>query len=117
MKTFSSVAGTALPEADSIPKNTRRLSGTEVAYPAPEAVLHPAPDRRNNFDALRLALAILVLFSHSYSLAGAVDPIVRLTRWQFDGGTIAVDGFFVISGYLITDSWLRSRSTDAFLAK
>jgi peptidoglycan/LPS O-acetylase OafA/YrhL len=77
----------------------------------------PGTDRQNNFDALRLALATLVLFSHSFVLAGDVDPIARATRMQLDGGAIAVDGFFVISGYLITQSWLNSRSTDQFLEK
>ncbi len=72
---------------------------------------------RNNFDALRLALASLVLFSHSYVLAGSTDPIAILSARQLDGGALAVDGFFVISGYLITQSWLSSASTDGFLRK
>ena len=78
---------------------------------------HAASDRQNNFDALRLALATLVLFSHSYVLAGDAEPIGRLTRHQLEGGSIAVDGFFVISGFLITRSWIVSRSTDDFLGK
>ena len=74
-------------------------------------------DRQNNFDALRLALATLVLFSHSFVLTGEVDPIAHATKMQLDGGAIAVDGFFTISGFLITQSWLNSGSTDRFLAK
>jgi peptidoglycan/LPS O-acetylase OafA/YrhL len=77
------------------------------------------PAHKNNFDALRLFLAALVLFSHSYPLAGVgpLEPIAVLTRGQVDGGGIAVDGFFVISGYLITWSWLSTGSTDRFLRK
>jgi peptidoglycan/LPS O-acetylase OafA/YrhL len=77
------------------------------------------PAHKNNFDALRLFLAALVLFSHSYALAGvdALEPIVVLTRGQVNGGGIAVDGFFVISGYLITWSWLSTGSADKFLRK
>ena len=77
------------------------------------------PAHKNNFDTLRLFLAALVLFSHSYPLAGvnALEPIVVLTRGQVNGGGIAVDGFFVISGYLVTSSWLSTGSTDKFLRK
>jgi peptidoglycan/LPS O-acetylase OafA/YrhL len=77
------------------------------------------PSHQNNFDALRLALATLVLWSHSYSLAGveSLEPLVRFTHGQVNGGAIAVDGFFVISGYLITMSWMTSGSTDVFLRR
>jgi peptidoglycan/LPS O-acetylase OafA/YrhL len=77
-------------------------------------------DRQNNFDALRVVLAALVLFSHSFPLvAGTNDaePFFRLSSGQITGGELAVNFFFVISGYLITRSWLASRSTDAYLKK
>jgi len=69
--------------------------------------------RSNNFDFLRFFFASLVIFSHSYAIlyGGTLhgyDPLVRLTsQIGFGGG--AVDGFFLISGFLITASWLHCK--------
>ena len=61
----------------------------------------------NNFDAIRLVAAFLVLFSHSYPLTRmAPDPLVALTGGHTDGGRAAVAAFFVISGFLVTRSVL-----------
>jgi peptidoglycan/LPS O-acetylase OafA/YrhL len=71
---------------------------------------------RNNFDLLRLVLAGLVLWSHSYSLAGTSDPLRRLTG-VLEGGRLGVEGFFVLSGFLVTQSWHRSTSAGTFAVK
>ena len=76
--------------------------------------------RANNFDFLRLFFALLVLYSHSYAIATgdqARDPIVSLTRGQESGGSIAVDSFFIISGFLITASFERSKTLFAYFKK
>ncbi len=76
--------------------------------------------RENNFDFIRLFLAVLVIFSHSYSLgsgSAASEPVNRLTHNQVTGGEIAVDLFFVISGFLITASYERSASIASYLKK
>jgi peptidoglycan/LPS O-acetylase OafA/YrhL len=76
--------------------------------------------RANNFDFLRLFFALLVLFSHSYVLATgdqSRDPIVTLTRGQEPGGSIAVDSFFIISGFLITASFERSKTLFSYFKK
>ena len=59
----------------------------------------------------------MVLFSHSFPLTGdaRAEPIWRLSREQASGGSLAVTIFFVISGYLITLSFERTRSTAAFV--
>jgi len=58
----------------------------------------------NNFDALRLLAALLVMWSHSYpALAIGPDPIAGITRW-LSGGEIGLATFFVISGFLVTIS-------------
>ena len=79
------------------------------------------PDHRvNNIDALRLILAVLVLFSHSYPLgigSEEDEPLARLSGAQLTLGTLAVDGFFILSGFLIAPSWERSRSAASFLRK
>jgi peptidoglycan/LPS O-acetylase OafA/YrhL len=76
-----------------------------MSWSAPDAL------RRNNFDFLRFFLAALVIFSHSFALLSGTDatePLARLTRGQLPSGHLAVDFFFVISGFLITHSALRS---------
>jgi len=62
--------------------------------------------RSNNFDALRLLFAVLVIFSHSFALVGLPEPII----WTSTVGAMAVHGFFAISGYLIAKSLLRASS-------
>lgn len=68
---------------------------------------------RNSFDLLRLLAATTVIAFHASALAGH-------TPWSMDQinlGALGVGAFFVISGYLVTDSRLRSASLGAFLAK
>lgn len=67
--------------------------------------------RLNNFDFLRFSAATLVLFSHCYPLSGrnVEEPIVRLTGCE-SGGGLAVAIFFIISGYLVSASYLNSKT-------
>jgi peptidoglycan/LPS O-acetylase OafA/YrhL len=59
----------------------------------------------NSFGALRLALAALVIFSHSHPLGGwDYDPTFYLWRSQTHLGDLAVFGFLAISGYVVTTS-------------
>ncbi|MBW0116085.1 acyltransferase family protein [Pseudonocardia abyssalis] len=71
--------------------------------------------RRNSVNALRLALAGIVLISHSLKFQGYEDPVGHLTGGDVDMGTMAVDGFFALSGFLILGSWLSSPSTGRYL--
>lgn len=74
----------------------------------------------NNFDFLRWALAVLVILSHSFALLSGSDETEPLMRWtgsQLTFGGLAVNWFFVISGFLITHSWLRCKSLPRFLRK
>ncbi len=91
-----------------------------------EKVAEPAPFWRtldqhtNNFNALRLILAVLVIVAHSYQTTdgtNARELLTIATRGQESFGEIAVDLFFVISGVFITASWFRSRSMQDFLYK
>jgi peptidoglycan/LPS O-acetylase OafA/YrhL len=71
-------------------------------------------------DFMRFALATLVIFSHSYALLAGGDhtePLYRLSRGQITWGGLAVDAFFILSGYLITQSWLRSDGFADYLKK
>lgn len=73
----------------------------------------------NNFDFLRLNLALLVIVSHSWLLIGRnpSDPMMLATRGQMDSGAVAVNAFFIISGFLIAQSWTRSSGWRDFLAR
>ena len=76
--------------------------------------------RQNNIDFVRIFLALLVIFSHSFPLTlghERTEPFILLSRGQVTGGHIAVDLFFILSGFLITASYERSRSVASFLRK
>jgi len=71
--------------------------------------------RENSLNALRLLLACAVLASHSWQFArDESDPVGRLADGP-DLGDMSVDGFFLISGFLITRSQLRASSTGRYL--
>lgn len=69
----------------------------------------PLPARNRNLDLIRLMAAILVLFSHCYPLAGRAIEEPFLWTFGHTGGDIALCTFFVISGYLIAASYIRSQ--------
>jgi peptidoglycan/LPS O-acetylase OafA/YrhL len=64
----------------------------------------------NNFNLLRLIFAMAVLYMHSYSLVGAPEPVI----WRHTIGNVAVHGFFVLSGYLISRSFTREPNLAIF---
>lgn len=68
--------------------------------------------KTNNFDFLRFVLASFVLITHSYPLTGneECDVFCKLFNQQAQLSYIGVRCFFVISGYLIFQSILRSKS-------
>lgn len=75
--------------------------------------------RSNNFDFLRLIFASFVVITHSYPLSGVpeADFLSQITRGQMSFSYIGVKGFFIISGYLIFKSLLRSKSLPDFYWK
>ncbi|QND52311.1 acyltransferase [Phyllobacterium sp. 628] len=72
--------------------------------------------RKNNFNILRLLAAFLVLFSHSFPLTGTTEPIGAFLGYT-SGGGIAVDVFFVISGYLVTISGTQNNLFSFLLSR
>lgn len=65
--------------------------------------------RANSIGVLRLTLAFAVLVAHCWPLALGRSMLGSAeTREQADVGRLAVYGFFVLSGFLVTGSALRS---------
>jgi len=64
--------------------------------------------RNNNFDILRLFGALLVIFSHSFALAGFTEPKVPFQFTTF--GTLGVQIFMLIGGFLVTMSFLNRKN-------
>jgi peptidoglycan/LPS O-acetylase OafA/YrhL len=67
----------------------------------------------NIFDALRLLAAIFVIYSHSYAMVGRMEP----TLPGVSLGALGVHIFFILSGLLITASWVSHPRVGAYLGK
>jgi len=70
-------------------------------------------DRNNNFNLIRFIAALMVLYSHNYGLIGRIDPLKGITGLTC--GEIAVDVFFVTSGFLISSSFFRRKTLLRFV--
>jgi len=80
------------------------------------SLLSYAHSRDNNFNLIRFVAAFLVLYSHSFALvigSGDAEPLRATLGMTW--GTIAVDLFFITSGFLITSSFLIRDNLIAFV--
>lgn len=72
--------------------------------------------RNNNFNLIRIVAALAVLIGHSFPLtkgSGAAEPFGEMLGMSM--GTIAVDLFFIISGFLVTASLLIRQNAIEFI--
>jgi peptidoglycan/LPS O-acetylase OafA/YrhL len=69
--------------------------------------------RRNNFDALRVIAALMVIHGHGWALSTGDGPGL----WGVPFARVGLDIFFSISGYLVTASWERTPRLSEYLAK
>ena len=68
----------------------------------------------NYFDEVRFILALIVLVAHTSALASA-EQLNWFTKF-FDSD-FAVKGFFAISGYLVTKSYISSNNVIQYFEK
>jgi peptidoglycan/LPS O-acetylase OafA/YrhL len=94
------------------------LTGSKIAFRLEDCL----EDRNNNCTLIRLCAALLVLFGHSWPLVHGVtshDPLSEISRsflpWSLGLPGIAVSAFFLLSGLLITRSYLERNQLGAFL--
>ena len=79
--------------------------------------------RANNLNFIRLVAAILVVLSHAFNITyGKADWkshefLARLSNGDLSLGKIAVFCFFILSGYLITASYVKSKNNAEFFLK
>ena len=72
---------------------------------------------QNNYLLLRFVAAMMVIYGHSYAIArqpGQMDLVQRALRFTYSG-SVGVDIFFVISGFLVTGSYLNRRDWTDFM--
>lgn len=72
-----------------------------------------AVGKDNNFNLLRLLAAFAVLFSHSFAMLSQPEPFAASVGKNL--GAMAVDVFFVTSGFLVCASLMRSRNAWDYL--
>lgn len=81
---------------------------------------HSEESRQNNFGAIRLFLATRVLWFHVFLVSNGVEASIPVLNDLVSKGGIrnlSVHCFFMISGYLVTASWERSRGAADFMRK
>jgi peptidoglycan/LPS O-acetylase OafA/YrhL len=91
------------------------MTGATFHIPTAEPGRHA-----NNFDFLRLVAAVAVIFSHSWLIAYGTqrdEPLVWATHNQCPLGLVGVFVFFVISGFLVTESYCRTPRPGGFVLR
>ncbi|HEX4300465.1 MAG TPA: acyltransferase [Gammaproteobacteria bacterium] len=85
--------------------------------PFKRSIASYAAESENNYLLLRFVAALMVIYGHSYAitrLPGHIDLVQRLLRFTYAGG-VGVDAFFIISGFLVTASYLDRRHWPEFM--
>jgi peptidoglycan/LPS O-acetylase OafA/YrhL len=72
---------------------------------------------RDNFLLLRFVAACMVIYGHGPAITGGKGPsdLIAWLGWGTYSGEIAVYIFFIVSGFMITGSYLRRRHLFDFL--
>jgi peptidoglycan/LPS O-acetylase OafA/YrhL len=91
---------------------------SKLLYP-PRTLGAALAERQDNFLLLRLIASSMVLFGHSYVLSGSPGPGDFVARANLGPGiytgSLAVDVFFIISGFLIAGSYVNHGNLESFV--
>lgn len=70
----------------------------------------------NNFNFIRIVAALLVIISHTFDIPenGENEPLRRFTGVDFSLSYLGLSSFFLISGFLITQSWVQKTSINQY---
>lgn len=72
----------------------------------------------NGYDLLRLLLAAVVVYTHSYAVGGfGPEPLKSFSKENVILGELGVLGFFGLSGCLVSASFARSKSLISYFLK
>lgn len=95
------------------------VDAPEARPPAEAGASGVAVSRDNNFNLLRLLLALSVLVSHAPELVDGnrQREVFTVLFHTLSLGEVAVDAFFLLSGYFIVQSWQREPRLLSFLKK
>jgi len=89
-------------------KPLEEITTDDAGHPRAVSLGEALNGSNNSLGLLRLILASIVIFDHAFPLGGfGRDPFWILTRDQASLGSLAVLGFFAISGYLIAKSGMN----------
>src|SRR5438552_4064356 len=101
-------------EAAASEETTPHVAAAAAAR-TPMTIADFAVSRDNNFNLIRFRAASAVLVSHSYALSTGDPKTEPLRAWLgFSAGDIAVDVFFLTSGFLVAGSLFSRRSVFSF---
>ena len=73
--------------------------------------------RKDNFLLLRIIAALMVIYGHSFPLfpGSGEQEIFVASHWGVYSGDIAVDIFFVVSGFMVSGSYIRRAGLFQFM--
>jgi len=100
------VAGTLLATSSSVHYDAREEPPLNRSFKVDDQFLKPG---NNSIGFLRLVLASMVVFEHTFALAHLPEPTHMAAK-------LAVDGFFFLSGMLVTQSFAHCRQALGDLA-
>jgi peptidoglycan/LPS O-acetylase OafA/YrhL len=83
-----------------------------------KTLMEVSEGRENSITLIRLIASISVIYGHSFAIVATSgqDFVTRITKFAFTGG-VAVDLFFIMSGFLVTASILKRGLTSYLISR